>query len=242
MGVLNWSRNGGVKYFVLTVISFIAAMHYHGAIFIGLIVFIMLAGARALKANYDSLKHGSVNINSLILFLFLILISIYFVLGNVTIPKLGNIHEILDFSRIFHMTSHTIRGDASYPEWFIIKEPVELIYKSPLRALYFLVSPLPWDVKKVYHLFGMLDGLFYLYLLVLIFINRKKIISDPGLRNIAIILFSLFILFGWGVGNFGTGLRHRAKFFVSILLLAAPLLPKLIFYRKNVDKLNENLK
>ena len=242
LGVLNWSRHGGMKYFALAIIGFIAATHYHGAIFVGLIVFVLLAGIKSLKSTFDSLIRGNININSLILILFLILGSSYFVLGSVEIPKLGNIDQILDFSRIFHMTSHTIRGDASYPEWFIIKEPVELIYKSPLRAIYFLISPLPWDIKKVYHLFGMVDGLFYLFLLILIFLNRKNIMSDPGLRNISIILFSLFILFGWGVGNFGTGLRHRVKFFVSILILAAPLLPKLVLYRKNINKYNENLK
>ena len=103
-----------------------------------------------------------------------------------------------------------------------------------VRTLYFLISPLPWEVRKIQHLLGLFDGLFYLFLLVLIFWNRKLIMKDPGLRNISIILLSFIITFSWGVGNFGTGLRHRAKFLVGILLLAAPLIPKFSFSRKKI--------
>ena len=35
-------------------------------------------------------------------------------------------------------------------------------------------------------------------------------------------------VFGIGVGNFGTGIRHRSKFVVLFILLAAPLLKKVI--------------
>lgn len=238
-GVLNWSRYGGVKYFILAVVGFLIGTHFHGAIFVGLFVFVALAGLSSFKKIFNSLKRGTLNLNSLILILLLIASSSYFVSNRVDIPKLGNINTILDFSRIIKLTSNS-RGDASYPEWVEINEPVELIYKTPVRTLYFLISPLPWDVKKPSHLLGLFDGLFYLFLLVLIIKNRKLIMKDPGLRNISIILLSFFVIFSWGVGNFGTGLRHRAKFLAVILLLAAPLIPKLSFHMKKINKHNDN--
>ena len=232
-GVLNWSRHGGVKYFTLAVAGFLLGTLYHGAIFIGLIVFVGLVGLSNFKNIFNSLKRGAINFNSLVMILLLIAGLGYFVSGKVEIPKLGNFNQILDLSRITRLTSNS-RGDASYPEWVEIKEPIELIYKSPVRTLYFLISPLPWEVRKIQHLLGLFDGLFYLFLLVLIFWNRKLIMKDPGLRNISIILLSFIITFSWGVGNFGTGLRHRAKFLVGILLLAAPLIPKFSFSRKKI--------
>ena len=53
------------------------------------------------------------------------------------------------------------RGDASYPEWINIKSNIEFFYKTPIRILYFLFSPFPWDVSKLIHLIG--------YLMVFIF-------------------------------------------------------------------------
>ena len=63
--------------------------------------------------------------------------------------------------------------------------------------------------------------------------SRKVIWKDPGLRIILLILISYFIVFGVGVGNFGSGIRHRTKFVIGLILLAAPLIPKLIVLKKD---------
>ena len=47
------------------------------------------------------------------------------------------------------------------------------------------------------------------------------------------ILIMYLILFGLGVGNFGSGLRHRSKFVFEMILLIGPLIPTLIFKKKN---------
>ena len=107
-----------------------------------------------------------------------------------------------------------------------------MIYKGPIRSLYFVFSPFPWDVKKPAHLIGVFDSLLYIYLTFLIFQNRKIIWKDPALRAILIILLSYIVVFGVGVGNFGTGIRHRSKFVIMFILLAAPLINRLIFIKK----------
>ena len=57
----------------------------------------------------------------------------------------------------------------------------------------------------------------------------KNIWKDPALRIILIILLAYIFVFGMGVGNFGTGIRHRSKFVIMFILLAGPLLKKLMF-------------
>ena len=76
-------------------------------------------------------------------------------------------------------------------------------------------------------------------LIYLIFKNRKVIWKDPALRIILIILVSYIFIFGLGTSNFGTGLRHRTKFVIEIVILAAPLIPRFIFFKK--IKLNKYL-
>ena len=82
------------------------------------------------------------------------------------------------------------------------------------------------------HLIGLLDGLFHVMLVFLIFLNFRVILKDPALRTILLILIAYFIVFEVGVGNFGTGIRHRSKFIFLSLILVAPLIPKLVFHKK----------
>ena len=124
------------------------------------------------------------------------------------------------------------RGTASWPEWTTINSPVEIIYKGPLRSIYLVFAPFPWDVNKLEHLIGMLDGLLYMYLIYLILINIKVILDDPMLRVFLLLFLAYIFVFGIGVGNFGTGIRHRSKFVVILILLAAPFLKQFILFKK----------
>ena len=123
-------------------------------------------------------------------------------------------------------------GVAAYPEWTIPRTSFELIYKVPVRAIYFLFSPFPWDVKEVRHLIGLFDAFLYIYLFILILKNFKTIWKNPALRIILLILGSYVMAFAVGVGNFGTGIRHRSKFAIMFILLVAPSIKKLVI-KKN---------
>ena len=136
-------------------------------------------------------------------------------------------HRILEI--LSTKTSQATAGEASWPKWTIAKSPIELVYKVPIRSIYFVFSPFPWNVKKTQHLIGMFDAFLYIYLTILILLNIKLIWKDPCLRIILILLLSYLFVFGIGVGNFGTGIRHRSKFVVMFILLAAPLLKKIVF-------------
>ena len=51
-----------------------------------------------------------------------------------------------------------------------------------------------------------------------------------SLRVVLFILFSYFFIFGIGVGNFGTSIRHRAKFVIAIILIST------VFSKHNFSK------
>ena len=96
----------------------------------------------------------------------------------------------------------------------------------------FYVSPLPWEVKKLSHLFLMLDGFFYFFLIYLLIKNFKYIWSNHTLRTLLIILIFYSLIFSLGIGNFGTGFRHRLKFLTLLLLIVGAYLPKISLNRK----------
>ena len=66
----------------------------------------------------------------------------------------------------------------------------------------------------------------------LIFYNREVILKDPALCIILSILICYFFVFGIGVGNFGTALRHRSKFIIELIIIAGPFIPKLLISKK----------
>jgi hypothetical protein len=48
-----------------------------------------------------------------------------------------------------------------------------------------------------------------------------------------ILLLCFIFVYGFGVGNFGTALRHKTKFTFMFVLLAAPLIKSFVFSKSN---------
>ena len=112
------------------------------------------------------------------------------------------------------------------------KHHLKFFIKDWLELFIFFFSPFPWDVKEPVHLIGMFDGLLYLVIIYFILRNIKTLWKDPILKLILIILICYFFIFGVGVSNFGAGTRHRSKFVVELIILAAPFIPRFTFLKK----------
>jgi hypothetical protein len=231
--VVDWTRTRSLKSFFLVILNFMIGTAWHGGIFVGLIIFLGYSFIPYIKYVFKKLLNGMIMLKSLIACLLIVTFINFFNSNDIFLPKIGYINDFKILKKsILKKNLVTYRGDAKYPEWIIAKSETELLYKIPLKAMYFIFSPFPWDVKKASHLTGMFDGFLHFFLVYLIFRNRKAIWADPALRIIFLILLTYLFVYGVGIGNFGTGIRHRAKFIVMFMLLAAPLLPKFIFNKK----------
>lgn len=231
-GIINWTKNNNFKSFIVSIIGFIGATFFHGAIFIGIIVFFIIIFLISSIKLLKSLKKRRLKIINLFYFLITITVLALYLSNQITISKLGNFEKILKIENLLQSIENYNVGDASYPEWTIPKSPIELFYKGPIRIIYFLFAPFPWDIKNIYHLIGFFDGLLYMCLAILIFINIKATWKNPALKIILLILLTYFFVFGLTVGNFGTGIRHKSKFVIPLILLAGPLLPKFLLLKK----------
>lgn len=238
-GIVSWTRNYSFKSIIVTVSGFIGAGLFHGALLIGGIVFFIILGFYGFKNFFKSLLNNKIKLNSLAIICFSLSVMIAYFGSNFKVPYLGTFGS-LSMSKLQDNINVRMKGEASYNEWAKINSPIEMIYKVPARTLYFLFSPFSWQVKKTSHLFGVLDGFLYIILISLIFLNRKAIWKDPALRIILIILTCYIIMFSLGVSNFGSAVRHRTKFLVELILLAAPLIPKFKFPLLKLQKLIKN--
>ncbi len=239
-GIVCWFREDSkIKSIFFVFFGFIGATFFHGASIIGLAIFLFVISLESIKSSFKLIMNGKVNLrNLIIIFISLSLVGM-FSLNKIKIPYIKNIDHSTNINIIKDTINFKVKGDAAYPEWTKVGYKYELIYKIPLRVIYFLFSPFPWDIKKLDHLIGLLDSLLYMTLVFLIALNFKIIWKDPALRAIFLMLVCYFIVFGVGVSNFGTGIRHRLKFVFGLILLAAPLIPTItIVNKKNTKKYN----
>ncbi len=234
-GVVTWIKTDSFRSIVLLFVGFIGATLFHGAMFVGALVFVLIFTVKYLKNFIKLLINNKISIKNIIFTSILVIILGLYLSNRISLQYLGTFSSI-NKENLLKKTNYAFSGDASWPEWTKAKSGIELIYKAPVRSIYFILSPLPWDVKKIKHLIGMFDALLYMYLSFLILCNIKVIWRDASLRTVLILLISYIVVFAFGVGNFGTAIRHRSKFAFLFILLAAPLIKRLIF-TKNVRKL-----
>lgn len=236
-GIVDWIRLKNFRSFIKLFLGFILAAHFHGAMIIGLITFFLFIFFQNLRKLFIYITKLNINLKTLSFFIILLSFSTMVYINEIKVPKIGsltNFDEKIDL--ILTQIKNVDKGTAKYPKWAVPENRNELYYKIPIRIMYFIGAPYPWDINKLDHVIGFLDGVFYLVLTFLIIRNRKVILSDSNLKIILLILISYLIVYSIGVGNFGTGIRHRSKFVFMFILLAGSLLPKITLYKRLKNK------
>jgi len=232
-GVVNWARTGGFKSIVLALSGFVGATFFHGAMIIGAVIFLLIIGFEALIKSVRALVYGRADIRSTVLIGFVGLSMFVYIFGLISVPKLGTFKETVNVERLLRKIDQVTIGSGSYPDWATPSTATELTYKGPIRVIYFMFAPFPWDVHKFKHVVGLLDGLLYMILIFLIWKNRNLIWKDRVLKILLLILICYLLVFGLTIGNWGTGVRHRSKFVAGLVVLIAPMLPKITSRKKH---------
>ena len=201
-------------------------MFFHGGSTIGGLVFLIYLFLRLVKNQAVQLLNLKINAIPIV-FICLLIIPIYLLLNqNISIPYLPN---LFDLEKISSISNIGINDAAAYPSWLTINNNFELFTKSIPRLIYFLYSPFIWEVRSFYHAIGLFDGSLYMIFSFYVIKNWRLIWTNPITRIFLLILIAYAIVHGLGVGNFGTGIRHRSKFIVILIILAAPKIHKLMF-------------
>ena len=247
LGCVNFIDKSKFIYFIQLFFGFLIASLFHGPMILGFFIFLIYIFLKILKENNYFIRFKKKKLYLIFLLPILLLPIITYLMGYYSIPKIGNISNFgnvkdkdkIELQKVEDRliwkieTATRSSGDrdtgAGYPSWTVPKNLIELIYLAPVRMSYFLYSPFPWDIKRFTHLIGLLDVFFYLYLSFCIVRNRKILYENPQTRFLIIILFMYIFAYSFGVGNFGTGIRHRLKFIGVLIAIAAPTIVKIKF-------------
>lgn len=237
IGIANFLKKKSFGQFLVAISSFYILTLFHGPMGLGGLVFVSYTFLMTIKKQLICLSRLKINI----IYLFVMIISsiplILYFTNNLGFPYIGNIDAILILDKIIDRINFYIQDSASYPTWFYINNNYELLTKGTLKVIYFMYAPFLWDLKKTVHIIGFFDAMFYLILTFYIIKNWNAICSNSVTRTFFLILVIYLIIYGIGVGNFGTGIRHRSKFFVIFVILAAPKIQKFLFsFKKKLYK------
>ena len=124
-------------------------------------------------------------------------------------------------------------GGSSYAAYVGDSSTVwNMIRYTPARVLYFLFSPFPWQWRGISDIIAFaFNSMFYIWTLVRAFRYLKVGYLQYRSEVIALLLIAMCTLFvfGWGVSNTGTAVRHRDKMVILYgILWALSARPKLV--------------
>lgn len=218
---VRWMRIGHFRYLLVAGVAFAIGVLVHGGMAVALFALGLIVIAVSFLRLNVSLLRGSVPLFSLMVIVLTIVITAAVLVVDPRIPKLGTITGLFDPQMYVERLS-SLRGNARYPDFLAAQLATDLLWVVPLRIIYFLLSPFPWDVSEMSHLSGLVDSVLYAIAIMAIVLNWRAIMRNPAAFAILFILICLVIAFAIGTNNFGAAIRHRSKFLPVLLVLGAP--------------------
>ena len=219
-----WTENKTI-YFIFALLASAASafLHTGGAVMaISFVVTYMLVGNKERKVH---LTGGRLFLGMALVLGMLVLMSTF---GDTLFGKIGG---ELSAESITSNVGKTDRvSDSDYSVGIKGLPPaVDIIVNSPIRVISFIFAPLPWmwrGVSDIIAFFG--SALFYIYVFILVIKafkagkGKKKPDDIWGFFVVLVITWLIAsLMFGWGVSNTGTALRHREKFtYICVVLFA----------------------
>ncbi|MBQ3069857.1 MAG: hypothetical protein IJD01_07950 [Clostridia bacterium] len=222
-----WWEKGGILYLALTVtFSLLGSLLHMGALVVamGTLGMLMLIGnkERQLKVSM-----------SRIVLMVVVGFGFLLVLASSGDTFTGKIRgdEGLTAEGILYEVNVRQGGGAGYTVGIQGLPPaVDIVVNTPIRMVYFIFSPLPWmwrGMGDILAFFG--STIFYFYTVYVAYqayrAHPVKGIPDSNLGGFLVVLTVIMalaaVMFGWGVSNAGSALRHREKFTYICLVIAA---------------------
>lgn len=215
--LIKWYLNTKALYFYMSILMILIGALFHSGVVVFLLahLFILLFYNR--KSNELEFSFGTV-ISFALISLFAIWFFGIYEWTNLAIFRKLQIENVQDVLG----ASQSRSGGSAYLIGLSINSIYELIIYTPIFVIFFVSSPLPINWRGFYDIFSFLfDGLIYLLMSVYIIFNIKS--KEFNYKSLSIILsvglLGVLIIFGIGVQNAGTAVRHRHKVFHVFLIL-----------------------
>jgi hypothetical protein len=111
---------------------------------------------------------------------------------------------------------------AAYLAGMTPRSPLDLVWQTPVRVVYFLFAPFPWMVRNATDAVALADAAFYLLLAVYMARRlRSRPLQTPASRTALVATLLFLATLALNTSNYGTALRHRAKVMPLLVAFAA---------------------
>ncbi len=224
----------------IALIAFSLQIFFHPGMAVGGVLFMGLLLLYSIKRFFVSfIINSSINKRSFLIIIASLLFGLYISIHITSLAALDGIgySSWLRVDVLVERASIMQTGAAAYPSWLIADTPMQFLLLLVPKLFYFLFSPFPWDISKFSHILGLLDGVVFMMLFLSIYNHRKYIKSNPQAFILLVFVIFLSLIFSIAVGNFGTGLRHRSKILPLVIVIAAPFIYRVLFFKKKRSKL-----
>lgn len=138
--------------------------------------------------------------------------------------SIGQVGKLMEQADTLDERAAAARGGSAFPSYLVPANDLQMVALTPIRMIYVLFGPPVWHIRAPIHAIGTIDGLFYLALALLMMRYREVWWAKREFRILIGVVIVLTVILSWGSSNFGTALRHRAKFLGVLIALAAGLL------------------
>jgi hypothetical protein len=215
---LRWAATDRVSQFAKAVLFLIGGVMFHT----GIVSLLFALGLFATWRTIGNMARGRAA-SLLVGGIGLVLLGGFVFVLYVTEWGLDKVATVMDsgVAEIGQAQSLKARERAAYLEDMVIDEPSDLAWQTPIRVVYFLAMPFPWLISGFTDVIGFLDSVFYLALLGLVWRSRRYLASTEAGRLLTLFLACGIAMFALGTSNYGTAMRHRAKFLALLTILAA---------------------
>src|SRR5699024_7441519 len=211
---MKWLRYFKFKYIILAAFSFLFDMLIRPQN--GMLIIISIFPFIVFYAWKYSSKYMKIN---------LVVFSFFAGLGILFILQLTG-YLRFDFNYIVTEMSYRTGGGSSYLEWMTYNSLLDLIIYSPIRLVYFVYTPFPWQITSMEQAFAFLESVLLIIMSYHI-LRGLKVLWETTERKrelFFIIVFCLLGLIANGLvdSNVGTSIRHKLQYiFVFFILVSA---------------------
>ena len=211
-----WAKEKKEHFFYIASALVLPAALFHGGTVAALVGYIII------RLIYNN-KTETVNISfkNIMIALMIALVAVFLLnnTGGLFTNKISAVDSLEDIANTAD------RGASSYAQYVgNSNNLLNLLIYSPLRILFFVLSPVPWLWRGLTDIIAFCFGaMFYVISLWnMIKFLRKR---DAKNRSLVIALFviaaAITFVFAWGTTNAGTASRHREKMQVLFAILWA---------------------
>ena len=215
-----WITEHSPRLFIMGSLCFLIAGTFHYAILMCYVTFVSIFFVRNFAAAIRSRNALQVLLQAGV-GLVVVPVMLYAALNYQT--DFGRLADVVvDLPKTLQLIDRVMasraEGRLAYLQTAEIKTFADFLTVAPLRLLYFLFSPFPWNLQAAADAFLALDGIFYALLVAGAILSLIRGHASVSTWPIFAAIVTMAIVFSFGTSNSGTAFRHRGK--IAPLLIA----------------------